>query len=262
MKRTPALLSLILFLALHCQPVYADEVVIWTGDPITLQLQVGATRRVQLLQADSVSVGLPQKLYEAEALEVEVLGNTIWLTAHASMPPSRFVIESRPTGEHLVFEIHTTQRAVDAVLKVEDAPPPAKVTGTPADLGFIALTRWAVRSVYAAERLQSPLTGLSRYPVIEEELDLFRCGPNSPPICGGAVQARLTAAYRTTQFYLSIVALSNQLDQTVILDPREIRGHWRTATFVHTRLTPRHDPESHTTLVLISDLPPEQAVEK
>ena len=260
MTRTITVLSLILLLA-SPRPASTDEVVIWTGDPITLHLQVGATRRVQLLQAVSVSVGLPQKLYEAAALEVEALGNTVWITAHASMPTARFVIESRPTGEHLVFEIHTTQHEVDAVLKVEDAPP-ATATGTPANLGYIALTRWAVRSVYAAERLQSQLTGLSRYPVVREELNLFRCSSNPPPLCGGAVQARLTEVWRTSEFYLSIVALSNQLDQAIILDPRQLRGHWRTATFVHTRLQPQHDPDSHTTLVLISDLPPEQAVEK
>ena len=252
-------LTAVLLFTLPWQQITADDFVVWTGDPIMLHLQVGVTRRVQLLQAAQIRVGLPPNLYARDDLQIEVLGNTAWITVHEAISPVRFVIESRPTGEHLIFEVRTTQHEVDAVLKVEDAPK-ADVAVNPSEHGFVALTRWAVRSVYAPKRLQTPVSGLSRYPVLFPEMDLFRCGPNPPALCGGAVQAHVKSIWRTVRHYLSIVEVTNRLDQPVTLDPREIRGSWRTATFVHSRLSPWHDPASATTLVLISDLPPEQAI--
>ena len=259
MKFAVTFLAVVLVAMLPPESGHSAEIAVWTGDPIKLRLQLGVTRRIQLQQTQRVRVGLPPRLFDE--LEVESIGNSIWITAHTALTQARFVIESQPTGEHLVFAVHTTTDEVDPVLKVEDAPPPA-ASIEPSRLGFVALTRWAVREIYSPQRLRQDLTGLSLYPNLVEELDLFRCGPNPPALCGGAVQARLKSSWRTIRYYLSIVEISNRLDQPVTLDPREIRGDWRTATFVHSRLSPVDDPNSVTTLVLISDLPPEQAIDR
>ena len=91
-------------------------------------------------------------------------------------------------------------------------------------------------------------------------MKLFRCGPSVPSACGGSVEATAVAvcARKTITSRRCILKTPPTCRSCWI---REIlRGRWRTAAFVHSRLMPAEHPRSTTTLVLISDMPPAEAV--
>jgi hypothetical protein len=72
---------------------------------------------------------------------------------------------------------------------------------------------------------------------------------------GGTVEAIPLVAWRANGLYVTAVKLTNRTDQPQILDPRDLRGAWLTATFQHHRLLPKGDEADTTAVYLISARP-------
>ena len=77
---------------------------------------------------------------------------------------------------------------------------------------------------------------------------------------GGAIDARPLVAWRAGDLYVTAVRLCNRTSQARILDPRDLRGAWLTATFQHHRLLPAGDEADSTAVYLISARPFETAL--
>ena len=235
----------------------AQQRVAWTGEPIQLRLEVGTERRVVIPAAEQIRVGIPADA--AANLVVQSIGSSTWWTAGTQFERKRVLVQIEPGAAIVVFEVQAQDNVengdtnlIVAVPEKTDGPVNLAATEPP---GFVELTRWAMQQVYSPLRLRSSLDGVVRHVVHRTPLRLFRCGPNQPSTCGGAVEAVPVAAWRSPTHFVTMVELTNTLDQPVVLDPRELRGGWRTATFAHARLRPAADPESTTILVLISDRP-------
>jgi len=63
------------------------------------------------------------------------------------------------------------------------------------------------------------------------------------------------AAWRKGNLFVTAVKLTNRSAHTVVLDPRLIRGQWRTATFQHAHLGAAASDTNVTALYLVSDRP-------
>jgi len=72
---------------------------------------------------------------------------------------------------------------------------------------------------------------------------------------GLSLQATPLASWQSGRLYVTAVELVNTSDQPVELDPRDLRGQWRAATFHHHRLLPFGSDADTTAVYLISDRP-------
>ncbi len=116
-------------------------------------------------------------------------------------------------------------------------------------MGYVALVRHAAQSLYAPPRL-IPRSGT----IFQTPL------PDRGPVAlvrGAQVLATPVASWRAegprAALWVTAVKLRNLLDHPVVLDPRDLRGRWRGASFQHARLGAAGDETDTTTVYLISD---------
>ena len=234
----------------------------WTGDPIPVDLSVGVERRIIVKGADELRIGIPPNLHDQ--FTAQSINDSSWWKSDTPIDSVRVIIGVIPTGEFVVTEVTAVEDASplpNLVIRIPDGhtsrnASPAATNQT----GFAALTRWTIQQLYSPDRLRRPLTGVTEDSVSKKPMKLFRCGPSVPSACGGSVEATAVAVWRAQNHYVTAVHLENTTDVPIVLDPRDLRGRWRTAAFVHSRLMPAEHPRSTTTLVLISDMPPAEAV--
>ncbi len=242
-----------------CVPVSAADFV-WTGDPIQIQLNVGVERRVVITGADEIRVGMPATLQDA--LTANSIGNSLWLTASAPIDHERILISAQPHRDLIVAHILALpDLEIEPTVSIgfPDITAPTSAGESP---GFAALTRWTIQQLYAPQRLRTEIPGVTRAAVADSPMRLFRCAFPALTPCPTVVRATPVGSWRTVAHYVTAFHLENTSNQPIILDPRDIRGRWRTAAFVRSRLLAAGDPLATTTAVLISDTHPTDAVEQ
>lgn len=272
MKRSLMFAAIVAKLAIPTQG-YAVERVEWVGEPISVRLNVDQERRLIVGDETEVRVGLPGTA--AGKIVVQSIGRDVWLRALEPIVSARILLQSHPANITVVIEVYTDDDSEDTGLPapienlviilpesptgVSAARPETSYIDPPP--GFAALTRFVVRELYAPSRLRIALNGVNRYPAPKELDDLFRCGGiNIPSSCGGALLIEPLAAWQSETHYITAVLLTNTLEQPLVLDPRDLRGAWRAATFIRSRLMPAGQPDAATVLVLISDAPAIEAL--
>jgi integrating conjugative element protein (TIGR03749 family) len=228
------------------------ERVLWTRTPIAVTLTVGEERMLHF--PDSVSVGLPQTL--APLLRSQSINGTLYLRAQAPFDATRVMVRSDHEGPLYVLDL--SAQAPDPAIPPRPAmqvivanPTPDEQTSESAPApaaqwGYVALTRYAAQQLYAPARLLVFTPGIVRVPVTRAPIDLVR---------GGQVEAVPVAAWRAGLHTVMAVRLHNTSRQPVVLDPRELRGPWLSATFQHNRLLPAGSEADATAVYLVSDRP-------
>jgi integrating conjugative element protein (TIGR03749 family) len=194
-------------------------------------------------------------------LRIQPVGDTLYLLARQPFAALRMLVSESGSGEVYLLDLKGVAQAgpeTNAPLEVlaaeRDRPTgDTDDEATPAARhGYVALTRFMARQLYAPRRLARGLAGVSRQPLPGGlAVDLVR---------GGAVAAEPLAAWRSGGLHLTALELVNRSSQPVVLDPRDLRGEWLAATFQHARLLPAGDPANRTALYLISARPCEEAV--
>lgn len=224
------------------------ERIVWTKTPIAVTLTVGEERLLHF--PDSVSVGVPQTL--APLLRTQSINGTLYLLAQAPFNATRVMVRSEHEGPLYVLDI--VAQAPDPA--IPPRPPLQILNATPAPgeqttdnatrWGYVALTRYAAQQLYAPARLLGFSAGIVRVPVNPAPIELVR---------GGQVEAIPVSAWRAGRHTVTAVRLRNLGREPVVLDPRELRGPWLTATFQHNRLLPAGTDADTTAVYLISDRP-------
>ena len=228
------------------------ERILWTKTPIAVTLTVGEERLVHF--SDSVSVGVPQIL--APLLRSQSINGTLYLMAQAPFDATRVMVRSDNDGPLYVLDIsaQAPDPAIPARPAVQilvanpatDEPATDSSAVAAAQWGYVALTRFAAQQLYAPARLLRVTPGIVRVPVTQAPVDLVR---------GGQVEAVPVAAWRAGLHTVTAVRLQNKSLEPVVLDPRELRGPWLTATFQHNRLLPAGSDADATAVYLISTRP-------
>ena len=276
MKQRLMFLVLLVPLASRMPMTAAAEKVEWTGDPIHIYAVVDKERRLIIGEVGDeleIRIGLPNRA--SEKLIAQSIGNNVWLTSLDSLDAVRMLLQIYPSNVTVVAEV--TAVADPSPIQLAKASEnlqiilPTDISGDDVKLptirisspGFAAMTRFAVRELYSPPRLRTSLPGANRYPPPEQMPHLFRCGSvNRPAPCGDAMSVQPIAAWRTEMHFITAILLTNTLEQPLVLDPRDLRGTWRTATFIGSRLMPSGQPDASTVLVLISDVPAAEALSK
>jgi hypothetical protein len=89
-------------------------------------------------------------------------------------------------------------------------------------------------------------------------ITLFACSKNLA--CNGNVSALPLASWKSSHYYISAVLLKNITKQQIVLDPRDLLGKWKSATFHFNRLGRTGSLTDTSVVYLISSSPFEQSL--
>ena len=237
-------LALVVAAPAWCEPAQVPERIEWNRVPIRLALTTGSERIVRF--PGPVRVGVPAALQPL--LRIQSLEDAVYFLARAPFDPARIVVRATANGQVFLLDVSafdgTGARPPVEVYVRQAVPvdPGEPVAAGP--VGYVALTRFAARQLYAPLRLAQGRPGMVRVPVHRTPVALLR---------GGAVQAVPLASWRAGALFVTAVRLTNRTAQPRTLDPRELRGTWLAATFQHNRLLPAGSEADTTAVYLVSD---------
>ena len=241
----------------------------WQRIPISITLPVGRERLVTF--PHPVRVGVPGSI-ESKLRTQSVDGTVYWL-AHTHFGLQRVQIQNLETGALILVDLKAvpasqassapieivvdrnskdgTIRSTKQTQRKSDARRSrTRAAGTRA-LDYVVLTRYVAQQLYAPARLLKTLSGVVR----------IRISPT--PVClirGQSIEAVPLIAWRSGTLTITAVRLRNLEPHPVTLDPRDLRGEWRAATFQHARLFPAGHEADTTAVYLIADRPFREAL--
>lgn len=221
----------------------------WDKIPLKLDLEVEVERYLHF--PNPVDIGVPVNL--SDRVRVQIVGNSVYLTATQNFDRQRFLVRSRKDGTVMVFDVKADSAKVGSEhVYINDASrtnvKQTKKQWTPA-----SLTRFAARIMYAPKRLRLSSNDLRQAPIPERADRL---------VGDERVQIKPVASWKSKQgLFVTVVLLTNISDQAVELHPSQLRGNWSAATFHHYRLLPITTRANVTAVYLISKQPFTQALD-
>ncbi len=236
---------------------HGDEMVIyqWPDVPLEIDLAVNTEQRLSIPEATVLRMGIPPAI--KPKLQVEIIGNHLWMKATDTFPATKLVVIARPGGRVILQIRAQRSKSFNQPIVIQSTAPGVLQDSSEhsATYGFVKLTRWVVQQFYAPKRLLTPLSGVQRLSIEPQPVELFRCAMRLPTVCAGAITATPIASWQSPHHFITAIELINNRTQQLVLDPRELRGNWRSAAFVHTQLHAKGHAGDTTVLVLISDHP-------
>jgi integrating conjugative element protein (TIGR03749 family) len=238
---------------------------VWDKRPIQIALPVNRERLVTFNVP--VRVELPPDL-DATILRTQIVADTtsgtIYWTALKPFKPHRVQVQNIVSKNIYLLDIAASPAVRDST-RIEvavpggQADPPGQASTTPnqaaadtASTDPVALTRMAAQQLYAPKRLLQLPDGVYPSPVRQDSTEAL--------YHGAKVEATPVMAWRSGELTVTAVKLKNLTGAELILDPRNLRGHWQTATFQHNLIMPHGSPRDTTAAYLISTAPFEEAV--
>jgi len=234
------------------------------GEPIKLTLFVD--QEVQLnFEKPLGSIGTPDAI--KDKLQTQLIDSRLWIKATKPFKPIRVLVKNSK-GKISVFLLssippHTKKtqpypikynvidekRQTNKDNNQSHAQANAKNTK---NLSYVDLTRFAAQTFYAPKRLIKKID-VVRVPVnTNKPITLFNCSKNLA--CNGNVSAFPLASWRSSydNSYVSAILLKNTTNRQIILDPRDLLGNWKSATFHFNRLGRTGSPTDTSVVYLIS----------
>jgi integrating conjugative element protein (TIGR03749 family) len=226
---------------------------IWNRAPLPLGLHVGTERMITF--PAPVRLGIPPEI--APFVRAQIVDRTAYIVTSAPFYKARIVAENPINGTVILLDV-SALRTGAATAPVEiflDKKPerdaiavrrPKNDDEEPVpEVDQVSLTRYAAQQLYAPRRLIKELPG-----VRQVQLDLS-------PVIGlyrnAMIKAEPVGGWRSPEHFVTAVKLTNTGSLPIELDPRELRGQWRTATFQHTRILAAGTEEDTTVVYLVSD---------
>ena len=223
----------------------------WKKAPIRLELVIGQEQRIEFPAA--VKVGVPASIQGM--LRTQSINGMVYMLAHAAFGSNRLMVRELDSGRIYLFDVTASEEGgpghpIQIYVTGDKVSENDQATGghepEQGQPDYIQLTRFAAQQLYAPARLVKDRSGIARIPVSRNPVDLYH---------GGMVEAVPLVAWRAKGLYVTAVKLTNRTEQAQILDPRNLRGSWLTATFQHHRLFPKGDEADTTAVYLISARP-------
>ena len=251
--RSVARASVIVLALLVLEPamLHAEDVIEWQNVPIPVVLTVGEER--VLAFPDHVEVGIPAALTPSMFRTQSTGGTVLWL-ARQPFETQRFQVRLLSTGHVMLLDVTAVlPRSGGSKEPVRIVFPDAAVQGRGGDPGVdaaltpVTLTRFAAQQLYAPERVVGDVPGIRRVPMgVPPAIELYRHAD---------IAAQPLASWQGGGYTVTAVKLTNLGRERVFLDPRELRGHFMTATFQHNSLGPAGSASDITCVYLVTDRP-------
>lgn len=244
------------------------EHIVWNQTPIAIQLPVGIERIVHF--SETVQIGYDKTHLTDEKIRIQNNDGTLYLLAKQTFPIERMQVKLQ-NGKIILFDVSaekgasTTPLAIVASEEqsttslVSDSSERASLAENNADsmqsipITPITLTRFAAQQLYAPQRLLTQSDSIYRIPMhTKKTVNL---------VLDGSVIAMPLASWRGGDQFVTAVLIRNNLPQPLTLHPRNLCGHWQTATFFpQNKLAARGEIKDSTTVFLVSNRPFSESV--
>ncbi len=243
------------------QITQAPDRQVWRGTPIRVDLPLGQEQIIRFPGAGRLRSGLLGG--PVPGLRVQVLDGHLYLLAKEPFAATRMIVQT-DAGAAVLLDLAADARfPAGAPLEILTAAP-ASASGDPVDerwsgdaasaqaapepVGYVALIRHAAQSLYAPPRLIPRSGAIVQAPLPDRgPVDLVR---------GAHILATPVASWRAEgpqrPLWVTAVKLRNLSPRPVVLDPRDLRGQWRGASFQHARLGASGAETDTTTVYLVS----------
>ena len=229
------------------------EHVLWDKTPIHLTLSLNEERLIHFPQAISIIDN------EAEdKITVLKVQDALYLKGKESFDNKRLLVQLMPQGEVIILNLSANEKnsvtkPVEVLLdNQEESSSNSPEPSNSFDINSVTLTRFAIQSLYAPQRLLVIPDGVGRIPMqTRRQINL---------IYGASIETRPLISWHGGSFYITAVELKNLLNKEVIIDPRRMVGNWQTATFYPTNTLAPRGKEDTTTVFLVSDRPFNEAL--
>ncbi len=243
-----------------CTSAFAKGVqhIVWDKTPLHILLSLNQERLIRFPLAISI---VDSELDDyAGVMKVQ---DALYINPHKAFHNKRLVVQLMPGGEALVLTLSASADIMEAtpieVLMAEDADKDdsedralPKISRTNPDINAISLTRFAIQSLYSPERLLVTPPGVSRTPMHARQ--------NTVVVYGASVLARPLISWQGADLWVTAIELKNQLNKTVVIDPRQLIGEWQTATLYPTNTLSARGSKETTTLFVTSSKPFGEAI--
>ncbi len=229
------------------------EHVLWDKTPIHLSISLNEERLIHFPQAISIIDN-----EAGEKISVLKIQDALYLKGKESFDNKRLLVQLMPQGEVIILNLSanekiTANKPVEILLEnKEESNNNQPETANSFDINSITLTRFAIQSLYAPQRLLVIPEGVGRIPMqTRKQISL---------IYGASMESRPLISWHGGAFYVTAVELKNLLNKEVVVDPRRMVGNWQTATFYPTNTLAPRGREDTTTVFLVSDRPFNEAL--
>ncbi|CEG57813.1 MULTISPECIES: TIGR03749 family integrating conjugative element protein [Legionella] len=229
------------------------EHVLWDKTPIHLSISLNEERLVHFPQAISIIDN-----EAGEKIAVLKIQDALYLKGKESFDNKRLLVQLMPQGEVIILNLSanekiTANKPVEILLEnKEESNNNQPETANSFDINSITLTRFAIQSLYAPQRLLVIPEGVGRIPMqTRKQISL---------IYGASMESRPLISWHGGAFYVTAIELKNLLNKEVVVDPRRMVGNWQTATFYPTNTLAPRGKEDTTTVFLVSDRPFNEAL--
>ena len=222
------------------------EHVVWDKTPIRITLPLNQERLIRFPLAVSI---VDSEL--DEQVGVMKIQDALYFNAHAAFANKRLVVQLMPNGEAIVLNITANEDAgnttpIDVVMgEIEETDKQAPSASS--DMNAVSLTRFAIQSLYSPERLLITPSEITRTPMQTHRHITF--------IYGASITAKPLISWHANDLYVTAIELKNDLNKSVIIDPRQVLGNWQTATFYPTNTLPGRNNKETTTVFVTSSRP-------
>ena len=232
---------------LEPDPVRVDFI----GAPVPVTLGVGVERRIGFGQP--FRIGLEPSA--AEHFAIEIYGENLLIRSERPLKTRAKV--QLADGRIVPLDIHAALGAGTVgplEIVVRSGPDPARpaapepevpdivLAPPPRPPGYVELVRFAAQRMYAPARLFEERPGLRAAPVRRQPVRLVR---------GARILATPLASWEQGGLTVTAVRIDNRERRAIDLDPRQVVGVWRAASFHHGILS----EGGSTALYLVSDRP-------
>lgn len=219
-----------------------------------LRISLGRSERLVTFP-HPVAVSLPEG---AEAgINMQNIGRTVYLTMLAPRVGAvRVLAEDLVTGHTIPLDLAGVDSDAGLSPEVEvhyesDDLPEQQLAERSAKevpaLDIVQLTRYAVQTIYAPQRLKPSSEGVVNIPSGKANLEgLFR---------SVRTRASLLGQWRSGDLYVTAVQLTNLERRSISLDLEQVRGRWIAAALQHRRLQAAGSDFDSTTLYLVCGQP-------
>ena len=261
MKMITKLIVILTLIITQAAFAQSAQRIVYMGDPLKITLGVGEERRLTFPDTKLVWADVKDKL--KPKLDVQIVGKNVYFKAKDQFKSTRIIVGEDGGSNVYLLDVMATAQKVgnkrvvivvgedrfavadkDRQVIPESVIAPLQRKSSPG-AGFKTLLQFATREVYAPERLRSKTVGVHR--------EFINKRPTYHLYRGNEINTHPVVAWRSGGLHVSAIKVQNRTKKYLSLDPRLLRGKWKSALFYHTQLAPNGSPQDTSTLFLVSD---------
>lgn len=229
--------------------------VVWNGIPISFVVPVGKER---ILKFPS-SVTLENTNVKLTRDKVSILNNAgfLYISAKKKFANIRISVVIKTTGKVVLIDLSAKAHGSVTPVKIMLPSIESKTTQKHKSqlINYVTLMRYAIQHLYSPQRLIKENNDITRTAMYTtSSVNLFN---NSNVI------AMPLLSWRGGDLYITAVFLKNVWQERIVLDPRNINGHWLATSFYPTNFVDTQDSNHDRTIMfVISDQPFNSALQQ